>query len=245
MILPPPPPSPLLFCNLFFLISLHILHDSFNFNLIFPPSPTIYPSLALPFLPPSVSSCPFLPRLSTFFLHLPYHYGSPLFPLAHSLRPHGPRDVTRPTRGRIQTSIPFAISGVSSLRSKEEWKVSIVEISSFPPPLELSATHSSIFVPFGREEIFFSTFRLVATLHSERARTSRAHPTRTRLDRSSTVASHGVYASARPPTSRIDFPLRGGKFERRRSSGFQRRIWNCSFFFWDRNGSVNFVLSFF
>lgn len=85
----PPPPSPLLFCNLFFLISLHILHDSFNFNLIFPPSPTIYPSLALPSLPPFLPA-PFSrvsPPSSSTFPTITAHHSS-LSPIryAHTAR---------------------------------------------------------------------------------------------------------------------------------------------------------------
>lgn len=72
---------------------------------------------------------------------------------------------------------------------------------------------SSIFVPFrrGGGKIFFSTFRLVATLRA-RSHVARTHsPYSPRRD-----PPPCLHASARPPTSRIDFPPRGGKFERQR-----------------------------
>ena len=75
---------------------------------IFYAAPIAFPSAHPPFLA-DVHHFPHLssrPRL----LSSPPPFLDPSCPL--SQRPHGRRDVTRPTRGRAQTFYPFAISGV-------------------------------------------------------------------------------------------------------------------------------------
>lgn len=170
-------PSPsLLFCNLFFLISLHVLHDSFNFNLIFPPSPTIYPTR--PSLPP-VSSCPFLARVSpppsssTFFPTITAHrrHPPPLSPIRYA---HTARVTSRGQHvGEFKhlSLLLFLESPVFAARRNGKYRW-----SKSHPPLSPSSRAPFTLVHFrrGGGKIFFSTFRLVATLRA-RSHVARTH----------------------------------------------------------------------
>lgn len=241
-------PSPsLLFCNLFFLISLHVLHDSFNFNLIFPPSPTIYPTR--PSLPP-VSSCPFLARVSpppsssTFFPTITAHrrHPPPLSPIRYA---HTARVTSRGQHvGEFKhlSLLLFLESPVFAARRNGKYRWS----KSHPPLSPSSRAPFTLvhFRPFseGRGQDLFSP-HFASLQRSAPARTSRALTHPTRLDE---ILHRGqprcLHASARPPTSRIDFPPRDGKFERQRipTANMGPRFLGSKLV-----GSVNFVLSFF
>lgn len=229
-------PSPsLLFCNLFFLISLHVLHDSFNFNLIFPPSPTIYPTR--PSLPP-VSSCPFLARVSpppsssTFFPTITAHrrHPPPLSPIRYA---HTARVTSRGQHvGEFKhlSLLLFLESPVFAARRNGKYRWS----KSHPPLSPSSRAPFTLvhFRPFseGRGQDLF--LHISPRCNAPRPLARRAHSlTLLASTRSSTVASHGVYTLLLAPLLRESIFHLG--VENLSGSGFQRRIWDRDFL--DRN----------
>lgn len=209
----PPPPSYFAIC---FSLSLYTFF-------------TILLILIWSFLPPlqftrlALPSLPFLPApFSPASLHhlLPPPSSLPLLLTAATL--HHSRPFATPTRPAWRHAAnTWANSNIYpfcyfwSLQSSQQGGMESIDGRNLILPFPLRVERHSLSFIFGGEGARSFSPHFASLQRSAPARTSRALTHPTRLDE---ILHRGqprcLHASARPPTSRIDFPPRGGKFER-------------------------------